>query len=185
MDRLRKTERFILVALWIGALINYGIVLTKGFSLELPDYVGLTGLIAVSLLAFVKPELVTIGLIGLLLLGVFNIVSLVYLFVFVKSFGLNGPFASGIQLYSILLLGFLIIKRPYETIDIIHQLVLPDEDILERRYRSKVDCFKTRFRRLSQNQITERLNRDITDEARTALVELQQEFGASSSPVLQ
>ena len=175
MASLRKTENLIIFLLWIGSLSTYTVALLSNYVLYNSDYCGLIGLTVVTLISILKPELTLKSLLVLLLLGVFNLVSFVYFFNLVFTFGFHVWVTPGIQFISLLLLGVLFLKKGNKIGEIYRNFMGTSEQDLEQNKINEKNYFKTKFESLSDNEIDRQLENDLVLSALEALKEIKEE----------
>ncbi|SDL08781.1 hypothetical protein SAMN05421823_104341 [Catalinimonas alkaloidigena] len=175
MKNFLTLEWRILAFLWGIALLTYTAALVLQYQLYLSDYLGLLGLIIVTLTAFLNPPKLLIALLLLLLPGLFNLVSFAYFINVVFQFGISGLVAPGIQVLSLGLLILLVSKRRHKMLRLYQSSLgrTPHEATQQKQYQTQV--FKARFEHLSDQEIERRLATDLVPEARAALLALQQE----------
>lgn len=175
MEKLRKTEIIILTVLWSLSLSTYSIALTNNYILYPSDYLGLLGLTIVSLIAYFKPHYSFQGVLILLLVGLFNLISFIYFFNIVMTFGFSVIVSPGIQLISLVLLSVLVIRKRDE-VGRFYQLVFAktqeDNDHSKKISQAR---FKTKFNQYSDEEIENKLQQDLVPEATSALNEIKAE----------
>jgi len=122
-----------------------------------------------------RPEKLIIGILILLFLGLFNLMSFAYFINVVLTFGFSILVTPGIQLFSLILLGFLVVRRRKELINIYHkEFGQTEEEIQQSKIESK-NSFKNNFYSLSDYEIELRLKENIVPEAKQALIEIMEE----------
>jgi hypothetical protein len=100
----------------------------NNYDLYISDYLGLGGLVIATTISAFKPEKALVSVIILLLLGLFNLLSFVYFFNFVISFGIVILVTPGIQLISLVLLIVLFIKEREKVSELYQQTFGETED---------------------------------------------------------
>lgn len=175
MKKLKQIEFIILITLWIGSLLTYSIALANNYILHMSDYFGLIGLTVVSIISFSKPEKAVCSVLTLLTLGLFNILSFVYFFNWVMTFGFSILVTPGIQLISLFLLVILIILKKKEVIEIYRNIFgQTEEDKKLNKLNIKIR-FMNKFKLLSDHEIDILLQNDLVPEAKEVLNEIKKD----------
>lgn len=175
MKAIKKIEFLILIILWILSITTYSLAYINGYSLYNSDYLGIIGLLIVSVFLLIRPDKALETLMLLLFLGLLNLISFVYFFNIVLTFGISGFVTPGIQLLSLILLTILIVKRRKKVFEIYQSFFGITENEKEKnRYRIK-ESFKTNFENLTDEEIDMRLQENLVPEAKEALTEIKNE----------
>jgi len=172
---IRQIENIIILILWVTIISTFPYALLNNYNLLLSDYLGLTGLSAVSLIAFYYPKMTFKALMILLLLGVFNIFSFIYFINLVLTFGFSSIVTPGIQLFSLVLLLVLAYKKQVELSNLYKNLFGRTDEEIQQSKESLKNSFKLKFSTLSDTEIEIRLKNNLVEEARNALIEIHNE----------
>ncbi len=157
-----KTETLILGILWLTIITTYPVVLFTDYAFHQSDLAGLVALLLVSIVSFLRKEIAFQLVLVLLLLGTFNILSFIYFF--------NLIISPGIQLYSLVLLGVLIYKRRSRFT--LKRELTPEKKKDRPNTRNR---FLSKFEKLSDTEIEEKLKQDLALEAKQALEIIQKQ----------
>lgn len=172
---IKQTENIIILTLWLTILATFPYAILNNYNLFLSDYLGLTGLTILTAVSVYKPKLTFKCLTILLVLGLFNVFSFIYFVNIVFTFGFAAVVTPGVQLLSLILIVILIIKKNDKFSKFwIEQFGQTEEQIKENKESSK-NNFKAKFGRLTDKEIETRLQNNLVDEARQALIEIQNE----------
>lgn len=175
MEQLKKTEIIILAFLWAMSLITYTIAFIHNYILYTSDYLGLAGLTVVTLIAYFKPEKSFQGVLILLLLGLFNLLSFAYFFNLVMTFGFSVLVTPGIQLISLVFLSILVVKKRDEIEKFYQEVFRQTKEEKDYSRQSSQNQFKRKFEQLSDREIESKLQQDLVPEAISALNEIKEE----------
>jgi hypothetical protein len=175
MKNIKQTENLIIIILWLCVLATFPYALLNNYVLLSSDILGLTGLTFLTTLSIYNPKLKFKGLMILLLLGLFNLVSFVYFFNIAFSFGISTFLTPHIQLLSLILIVILVIKRANKFGAVWIKLFGQTEKETEQRKESLKNGFKSRFNKLTDEEIEKKLQNKLVEEARQALIEIQNE----------
>jgi heme exporter protein D len=175
MNHFKKTELIILIILWVSSLTTYSIALLNNYILYTSDYLGLIGLTIVSIISFLKPEKALGSVMILLILGTFNLLSFVYFFNIVMTFGFSILVTPGIQLISLVLLTVLTIKKRKKVTELYRKTFGQTKEEREQTKLSAKNRFKSRFEKLTDKEIDSKLEQDLVSEAIEALNEIKKE----------
>jgi hypothetical protein len=172
---MKKTEFIILIILWIGSLTTYSVALLNNYNLFTSDYFGLVGLTIVTAISIYKPEKAISSVLTLLLLGLFNLLSFVYFFNIVLTFGFSIIVTPGIQLISLALLSALVIIKREKVSEIYRTTFGQTEEEKEQAKRGAQNRFKMKFDKLTDKEIDSKLEQGLVPEAMEALKEIKEE----------
>ncbi len=175
MKRLLNIEYLILGLLWTSSLLTFSYALLKHYSLFTSDYLGLFGLLIVSIYAIIKPDKIVEPLLILLSIGLFNLMSFIYFYNVVFTFGISGLVSPGIQIYSLILLTILVIKKPKTVYNLFQTLFGQTIAEKEESTRQIKEKFKISFKELTEKEIDLRLKENLVNEAIEVLLELKEE----------
>lgn len=175
MEKIKKTEYIILIILWIGMLSTFIYAVLNNYQLFNSDYFGFIGLSVVTIIAFMKPEKTLGGLLILLLLGLFNLVSFVYFINVVFTFRFTIVVSPGIQMTSLILLTILVIKKRDKIGEIYRKTFIKTEEQKEQTRQNQKNRFKKKFEKLTYKEIESRLELNLVPEAIEALKEIKKE----------
>ncbi len=175
MKRLLNIEYLILAVLWISSISTYSYALLNNYNLYNSDYLGLLGLIILTIYAFIKPNKIADPLLILMSLGLFNLVSFIYFYNVVFTFGFSNIVSPGIQLYSLILLTILIIIKRERVYKIYQIFFGQTEKEMEQISQLQKESFMKSFKELTDKEINSRLQEKLVPEAREALTELSKE----------
>ena len=170
-------ERVILWILILGAILSFGTSLLAGNSLLYTDYAGILAIFIAAVISFTKPEKSLGVLFIILVLGAFNLLGFVSFINLVFYIGKGGFVSPGIQMYSLLLLIFLVQNRKTELKELYHKnFSQSEEDYIKSRELAK-NSFLKKFENLSDAEVVERLSHDLIPEAKEALNEIKEKRG--------
>jgi len=175
VKKIKQTENIIILILWVTIISTFPYALLNNYNLLLSDYLGLTGLSAVSFIAFYYPKMTFKALIVLLLFGLFNVFSFIYFMNLVLAFGFSSIVTPGIQLLSLVLLLVLAFKRQVELSILWTILFGHTDEEMQQKKESLKNSFKLKFSTLSDTEIESRLKNNLVEEARIALIEIHNE----------
>ena len=111
LKTLKRTEFIILYVIWISLLSTLIISLINDYQLLTSDYLGMIGLLIVTIISVVRPAKALTSLLILLFISVFNIFSFLFYFNVVIKFNLSMMMTPGIQLFSLILLITLALRK--------------------------------------------------------------------------
>ena len=111
LKTLKNTEFIILAVMWLAHLATFSISMLNNYELEINDYLGFIGLLMATIFSVLHPDRAFLSLLFLLVAGVFNIFSFLYFFNVVVKLNLSIMKAPGIQLFSLILLATLVLRR--------------------------------------------------------------------------
>ena len=111
LKKFKNTEFMILAVMWISQLSTFTISMINEYQLVISDYLGFIGLLIVTIISVIRTDKALSSLLLLLFLGVFNILSFLYFFNVVVKFDFSMMITPGIQLFSLLLLFILILRK--------------------------------------------------------------------------
>ncbi len=168
-------EQIIIIILWLLSGFTYIIAISNSYRLFLSDWLGLTGLCLTTILVVFKSKYITTGLLFLLLLGSFNIISFVYFINIVITFGIDGLITLGVQPLSLILLFFLTYKRGDFIADKLRNFYKTPQTEKKASFERIKKSFKKKFELLSNEEIDSRLLDDLQLEAKQVLLELLEE----------
>lgn len=175
MEKFKKTEIIILAILWAMSLSTYSIALLNDYDLFYSDFLGLVGLTTVTLITYFYSKISFQSVLILLLLGLFNLLSFAYFFNFVMTFNFSKSVTPEIQLISLVLLTFLVVKKRKEVSRLYRDTFLQTEEDKEKAKQRAQNRFKTKFEQLSDREIETKLKQDLVPEAISALNEIKKE----------
>jgi CDP-diglyceride synthetase len=172
---LKKIENILILILWISVLASFPYALLTNYQLFLSDYLGLAALLIVTAIAIFYPKFTFKGLLILLVLGLFNVFSFIYFFNIVFYFGISSIISPSIQLFSLILLIILVVKRG-DKISGFFKILFgrTEKETLDHKTQLK-NNFKLKFAKLTEQEIEKKLESKLVEEATQALIELQQE----------
>ncbi|MDR6300934.1 hypothetical protein [Mesonia maritima] len=174
MKKVKKIEIIILGILWTISITTYSIALLNNYALFNSDYLGLVGLIIVTVIAFIRPQKLFISIFILLIFGLFNLLSFAYFFNIVLVFGFSVLITPGIQFNSLILLTILVIKKR-NKLEQLYQDTFREtmEEKEETKLKTK-NKFKMKFNELNDKEIENKLQQDLVPEAISALNEIKE-----------
>lgn len=175
MERFKKIEILILSSLWVGALSTYSIALFNNYVLFNSDYLGLIGLTVATIFTIIKPNKSLPSVLIILILGLFNLLSFVYFFNVVLTFGFSGFVTPGIQLISLVLLVVLLITKKVEVFGFFQNIFEQTEEERKQTERNIQNSFIEKFEKLSDNEIDYKLGEGLVPEAIEALKKIKEE----------
>jgi hypothetical protein len=155
-----KTEILILVILWIVSLTTYSFALMNNYVLHTSDYLGLFGLIVVSTISYFRPEKLFGSILILLIFGLLNILSFAYFINLVMSFNFTVFVTPGIQLISLVLLIFLVIKKPERVIKYYRETFGYTEQEREQSRQLAKEDLKQDLRNFQTNKLNRTLQKN-------------------------
>jgi Zn-dependent protease with chaperone function len=168
-----SVEDVIIVLLWAGMLLSFSIALMTGYSLYVSDAIGFIGLSAVTIIAYLKRSFLLPSLVILLFFGMLNIASFLYfinLTIAFSSFGTG--ITPGIQLYSLALFFVLALFRRPILIQWLKETAGISNEKRVGSFDKAVKFYKTKFEKLSEQELVRTSKLDLTEEARQALTEV-------------
>lgn len=165
-----QTKNVILLStMWLIMLSTYSYALLNNYVLFISDHLGFTGLCVATVIAFTKPSVFPKVMLFILALGSLNVLSFLYFYNIVFSFGFGILISPGIQAYSLLVLIILItINRGLLTASMQFMAATTDEDLKEKQIVSR-SIFQTRFEKLESHDLKRKLEDDLAPEARAAI----------------
>ncbi len=172
MEKLKKIEFIIFAILWVGSLTTYSIAWLNNYVLFTSDYLGLTGLTIATAISSYKFERALNSLLVILILGFFNVLSFVYFFNIVMTFGFSVLVTPGIQLISLVLLTVLVIKKREKVGELYRLTFGQTQEEKEQAKLSTINSFKIRFEKLTDKEIASKLDQGLVPEANEALKEI-------------
>ena len=175
MEHFKKTEFIILLILWFGSLTTYSVALLNGYNLFTSDFLGLAGLSIATAVSIFKPEKSLNSVLILLLFGLFNVLSFVYYFNIIFSFGFSILVTPGIQLISLLLLSVLVVKNKDKVATIYRSIFFRTAEEKEQAKQSAQNQFKRKFVNLTDKEIAFKIDQGLIPEATEALKEIQED----------
>lgn len=172
-----KVEKFLIVTLWIGALISYSIALLLGYDLFDSDIIGMIGILILTLSFLIFKKVIFYILFAVLFIGMLNIASFVYFINLNVTFGFLGKkLAPGIQLYSFILMAIFITLRKPKVLELFNSILGQPDYNNENVYKQRLRYFKTKFKNLSDYELNEKLEfSDLVKPAKDALIEIRNE----------
>ncbi|WP_416867860.1 MAG: hypothetical protein ACMVP2_11975 [Imperialibacter sp.] len=171
-----SVEDVIIVLLWAGMVLSFSIALVTGYSLYVSDVIGFIGLTAVTVIAYLKRSFLLPSLVILLFFGMLNIASFLYfinLTIAFSSFGTG--ITPGIQLYSLALFFVLALFRRPILIQWLKETAGISNEQRIGSFDKAVKFYKTKFEKLSEQELVRTSKLDLTEEARQALTEVFKE----------
>lgn len=172
MKNFKKTEFIILATLWVCILATYPYALFSGYVLYTSDYLGFIGLSIATFYSFRNPAKSFEALLILLSLGLFNLLSFIYFFNVVFTFGFSIFVTPGIQILSLALLIIIISQKREKFSTVFHSSFGTTEEESEAKRSSLKNSFKNKLEKLTDAQIEARLQDDLVPEAKEALLEI-------------
>jgi hypothetical protein len=154
-------------------LLSFSIALMTGYSLYVSDAIGFIGLSAVTIIAYLKRSFLLPSLVILLFFGMLNIASFLYfinLTIAFSSFGTG--ITPGIQLYSLALFFVLALFRRPILIQWLKETAGISNEKRVGSFDKAVKFYKTKFEKLSEQELVRTSKLDLTEEARQALTEV-------------
>jgi len=168
-----SVEDVIIVLLWAGMVISFSIALIAGYSLYLSDAIGFIGLMAVTVIAYLKRSFLLPSLVILLFFGMLNIASFLYFINLTIAFSSFGTaLTPGIRLYSLALFFVLALFRRPILIQWFKETAGISNEQRIGSFDKAVKFYKTKFEKLSEQELVRTSKLDLTEEARQALTEV-------------
>lgn len=160
----KRVEDTLLMLLWALTLPTFSIALLNHYFLSTSDFIGILGLLIVSLIFWKLPSLKTHSLFIFLLLGTFNLATFVYFF--------NLTMAPGLQVLSLTCLAILILKRRSVFIHWYKKATGTTSIEKKESFEKLKKHFKEKFENLDLMELEIKLNQDLQPEARQAVIEI-------------
>jgi|LakMenE01Jun11ns_1017448.scaffolds.fasta_scaffold9609468_1 hypothetical protein len=148
------------------------IAFLNGYTITWDFYIAAAGLLVLAFISFAKPKFLLPGLIVLLTIGSFHLLSFLYFFniFFGLSFGKIGT--PKLQLFSLVLLLVLVLLRKKNISSFLKTLRKSNDIKLEENSKQLFNQYIKKFENLSDSEIVKRLNNKLVPEAREALLEI-------------
>lgn len=172
MKKLLNTEHNIIIVLWTLLLFSCSYALAKGYTITFDFYIGFIGLIVLSVIAFIRPKWLVVGLLLLLSIGIFNLASFLYFYNWYFSLGLGKLGIIKFQLLSLFFLVILLIKSKSLLAAIVSPIFKKNEAHKKSDELVLQEQFKQKFQHLSNREIQKRLGTKLVPEARQALLDI-------------
>ena len=172
---MKQIENRILVLLWSLSLCTYSIVLLGNYAFFPSNYIGLAGLVIVTIIFFIKPGKKTLALLVLLFFGTFNLASFVYFFDPVIIWGNVSFITPGIQILSLVCLGILTYTRRSQVIARLQGVSGTTNEDRQNAFERQKDRFKIKFENLDPSELELKLSNDLQPEAKQAVTELMEQ----------
>lgn len=172
-----RAEKAIIIILWIGVVISFTTALAMGYSLMPSNYIGLS-LLSITTISFFGYKKATFPLLFItLFVGMINIAHFLYFINLIIGLQVYWyEFQPGLQLYSFLLISFLLAVRREEVIENITLFFGKSAEKLTEDFDRNRSFFKTKFEKLGDHQINKRLTQGGLDPAaEAALLEIKKE----------
>ncbi len=175
MGKYKTIESKIILTIWLLCIVTYVLALLNNFILQISNYLGLLGLIVVTIISYYKTELTTKSLFILLILGLFNIFSFIYFIDFAFVFRFLSIVSPGIQGYSLILLIILLYNKREKLSNIYDKKFGQTSEEIDKEKLNSKNNFKQKFSQLTNEEIEKKLQQDLLPEAILALNELKEE----------
>ncbi|MCB9201683.1 MAG: hypothetical protein H6604_01355 [Flavobacteriales bacterium] len=163
MKTILKTEFLILIFLWINVIISF-INLPQA---EIFMIVGIIGLTVTSVLYKFNNKISVLILIILLAFGAINLVS------FNDSIQVN--FMGFINIVNLLLFVILIYKKRNVLSELNKKWLEPTKEDYVEQQKNQIQFFKKRFENLKNDELRDKLNDKLVDEAKEAILQILHE----------
>lgn len=169
---MKKLNLYILVFLWTVLLSTFCYALANNYLLFLSDKLGFLGLSLATLIIVRKPKISPEVLLCLLLPGVLNILSFIYFFNPIFSFGISILVTPGLQLLSIVLLVILLTGNRGLLSKSLQFILATSKEDLTSQSTATENIFLQKFEKFSNEELEKRLTDDLTPEAKSAIVQI-------------
>ena len=165
-------EQVFLIILSTVLLCSCGAALLIGYSISWDFYLAGAGLVILTLISITSHKFLLPGLLILLILGSFHLVSFLYFFniFFGISFGKVGT--PKLQLFSLVLLIILVLLKKKSISSFLKSFSASSENKNEEDSKHLRNQYIKKFENLSDLEIEKRLSKKLIPEAREALVEI-------------